>query len=68
MLLHVPKMNYFSLISRRPQTSPLRTRPEAMHNFHKNQSSEMSAIMHGQADGGTPVRKVNRMMQRSEDW
>lgn len=52
----------------RPQTSPLRTRPEAMHNYHKNQSSEMSAIMHGESSSGTPVRKVNRMMQRSENW
>lgn len=55
-------------VTPRPQTSPLRTRPEAMNNFQKNQSSEMNAIMHGQSSNGTPARRQNRMMQKSEDW
>ncbi|KAL4219848.1 hypothetical protein ACF0H5_020259 [Mactra antiquata] len=52
----------------KPQTSPLRTRPEAMQYFRKNQSSEMSAIMHGDVGMNAPVKKSNRMMQKSEDW
>lgn len=52
----------------RPQTSPLRTRPEAMQYYNKNQSSEMSAIMHGETNTSTPMKKTNRMMMKSEDW
>jgi len=46
-------------------TSPLRARPD----IHKNQSSELSAIMHGQTNANsTPAKKQNRMMMKSEDW
>ncbi|XP_045201065.2 uncharacterized protein LOC123554783 [Mercenaria mercenaria] len=55
-------------VTPRPQTSPLRTRPEARQNYNKNQSSEMSAIMHGDTVNATPTRKSNRMMMKSEDW
>ncbi|WAR27428.1 hypothetical protein MAR_013132, partial [Mya arenaria] len=51
----------------RPQSSPYRTRPEAMTNYQKNQASEMSAIMHGQSSANTPARRNNRMMMKSED-
>lgn len=52
----------------RPQTSPVRMRPEGMTNYMKNHSSEMSAIMHGEATPSRNVKKQNRMMMRSEDW
>ncbi|KAL3848036.1 hypothetical protein ACJMK2_018919 [Sinanodonta woodiana] len=53
-----------------PQTSPLRTRPEAMHNYQKNQnqSSEMAAILRGEATVNTPSRRSNKMNKRSEEW
>lgn len=49
----------------RPQTA---TRPEARQYLQKNQSSDMSAIMHGETGVSSPVKKQNRMMMKSEDW
>lgn len=51
----------------RPQTSPLRTRPEAMANYNKHQSSEMGAIMRMESSSAFTPKKVNRNM-RSEEW
>ena len=51
----------------RPQTSPLRTRPEAMANYTKHRSSEMGAIMRMESTAAYTPRKINRNM-RSEEW
>ncbi|XP_041350142.1 uncharacterized protein LOC121369248 [Gigantopelta aegis] len=53
----------------RPRSSPARTRPEAMQYYQKNQTTEMSAIMHGESQQSTHrVTRHQRMMQKSEDW
>lgn len=52
----------------RPKTSPTRTRPEGRFSYQKNQSSEMFSIMKGESNQASTPRKVNRMMQRSENW
>ncbi|VDI04649.1 Hypothetical predicted protein [Mytilus galloprovincialis] len=51
----------------RPQTSPLRTRPEAMANYQKHRSSEMGSILRMESTSVNTPRKYNRNM-RSEDW
>ncbi|XP_046557502.1 uncharacterized protein LOC124266758 [Haliotis rubra] len=53
---------------RRPKTSPVRTRPEAMQNYQRNRNCEMGAIMRGESQTASPQRKNNRMLQRSENW
>ncbi|XP_071084594.1 uncharacterized protein [Haliotis cracherodii] len=63
----VPK-HMMTTEDRRPKTSPVRTRPEAMQNYQRNRNCEMAAIMRGESQTSTPQRKNNRMLQRSENW
>ncbi|KAK3092791.1 hypothetical protein FSP39_007272 [Pinctada imbricata] len=65
--VHVPQHLQVSETPR-PQTSPVRTRPEARQFYMKNNSSEMGSIISGQCQQTTTPKKVNRMMMRSEDW
>ncbi|XP_033761003.1 uncharacterized protein LOC117342844 [Pecten maximus] len=55
--------------SPRPVTSPLRTRPEGITNFQRNQNgSEMAAIMRGENTNSSAPKKMNRNLVRSELW
>ncbi|XP_069104792.1 uncharacterized protein [Argopecten irradians] len=55
--------------SPRPVTSPLRTRPEGLNNFQRNQNgSEMAAIMRGENTNSSVPKKMNRNLVRSELW
>lgn len=52
----------------RPQTSPVRTRPEGWENYQRDRGSAMSAILRMEPEKEAPKKRANRMMVRSEEW